>query len=475
MPFNHLAVSLAALVASLALSAFTVNRVVKRKLRLSIFLLLAVAVMRTAMALRPQLLPVEGSEFYSFEQLALAAALINPLRIDRVPDRFPSIVQDAIVIGMLILVATFALGDRLLATSAVSAVVIGFALQDTLGNAFAGLALQSEKPFSVGHWVTVGEFEGRVAEVTWRATKLRTKSGNFVIVPNSEVAKAAITNYSEPAAPTRLFVEVGVSYDTPPNRAKAVLLEAVSNCPVALKAPAPDVVFIDFADFSLNFRVRFWVEDYERDEFARDQVRTAIYYALRRAGIEIPFPITTEIQKEWQGPDERARIAEREAMIAGVDLFGPLDTEQRRMLASKTRSLVYADGETIVGQGQPGESMFVVCSGEVGIHVDGQQEPIAVTKEGGYFGEMSVLTGAPRTASVRARGDVVLLEIGADAFRQLADVSPQAVEQIGAAAAARRLEIDRMRSTTTAGAVAVAPATFVERMRRFLRMHPPRR
>ena len=98
--------------------------------------------------------------------------------------------------------ATFVWHDTLLTTSAVSAVVIGFALQDTLGNAFAGLAIQSEKPFNVGHWIRVGDFEGRVAEVTWRATKLRTKSGNFVILPNNIVSKEAITNYSEPAAPT---------------------------------------------------------------------------------------------------------------------------------------------------------------------------------------------------------------------------------------------------------------------------------
>ena len=128
------------------------------------------------------------------------------------PDRYPSIVQDAFVIGMLMLVATL-FGDRFVATSAVGAVVLGFALQDTLGNAFAGLAIQSEKPFNIGHWITVGDHEGRVAEVTWRATKLRTKTGNFVIVPNSEVGKAPITNYSEPAAPMRLFVDVGVTYD----------------------------------------------------------------------------------------------------------------------------------------------------------------------------------------------------------------------------------------------------------------------
>ena len=148
----------------------------------------------------------------------LVLALFNPLRDDRVPDRFPAIVQDAIVIGILMLVATFAFGDKLLTTSAVSAVVVGFALQDTLGNAFAGLAIQSEKPFNIGHWITVGDHEGRVAEVTWRATKLRTKTGNFVIVPNNIIGKAPITNYSEPTAPMRLYVDVGVSYDAPPHR-----------------------------------------------------------------------------------------------------------------------------------------------------------------------------------------------------------------------------------------------------------------
>jgi small-conductance mechanosensitive channel len=124
-------------------------------------------------------------------------------------------------------------------TSAVSAVVIGFALQDTLGNAFAGLAIQSEKPFHVGQWVKVGDHEGRVAEVTWRATKLRTKSGNFVILPNNIVAKEAIVNYSEPAAPMRLEVEVGASYLVPPNKVKAAMMEALRHSSRVLPAPAP--------------------------------------------------------------------------------------------------------------------------------------------------------------------------------------------------------------------------------------------
>src|SRR5215213_5021505 len=197
----HLITAVAALAAIAAVSSLTPNRLIRRKLRLSFALLGAYVAFHFALAVQPSLnIAFEGDQFSSIERLAFAAGLINflvitflnPLRVDRVPDRYPAILQEFIVVGLVLLVATFVFHDTLLATSAVSAVVIGFALQDTLGNAFAGLAIQSEKPFHVGHWIRVGDFEGRVADVTWRATKLRTKAGNLVILPNNVVAKEAI-------------------------------------------------------------------------------------------------------------------------------------------------------------------------------------------------------------------------------------------------------------------------------------------
>src|SRR6476620_7453979 len=262
--------SVSAIALTLGFRALTVNRLVKRKLRLSLVLLVAALGVGLFRLLDPYLSADVVAELRAIQNLALAAALINlsvlvainPLRQDRVPDRFPAILQDFIVIGLVLIASTF-FSDRLLTTSAVSAVVLGFALQDTLGNAFAGLAIQSEKPFHVGHWVRVGEFEGRVEEVTWRATKLRTKSGNFVVLPNNLVSKEAITNYSEPAAPTRLEVEVGASYLASPNAVKAAIAEALANAPRVLKAPAADVLLVGFADSAVTYRARFWVDDYE--------------------------------------------------------------------------------------------------------------------------------------------------------------------------------------------------------------------
>src|SRR3982751_5628748 len=195
---GHLILGSAAFAVLLGIMSVTVNRLIRRKLRLSLVLLVLYLAVDVAVSLHT-FTDLTARQLNDFGKLALAAAiinaavfvLINPLRVDRVPERFPIIPQ--------------------------AAMVIGFALQDTLGNAFAGLAIQSERPFHVGQWVKVGDHhEGRVTEVTWRATKLRTKGGNFVILPNNVVAKEAIVNYSEPAAPFRLEVEVGASYLTQP-------------------------------------------------------------------------------------------------------------------------------------------------------------------------------------------------------------------------------------------------------------------
>jgi hypothetical protein len=187
---------------------------------------------------------------------------------------------------------------RLFTTSAIAAAVLGFALQETLGNAFAGLAIQTEKPFKVGHWISVAGHEGRVAEVTWRATKIKTKAGNLVILPNNVVAREAINNYTEPTAPTRLFVEVGATYSAPPNEVREALFAAMRRSPYVLEDPKPDVLLTEFASSAITYRARFWIENFENDDFARDGVNRSIYYEFARRNIEIPWPIQVEYSRE---------------------------------------------------------------------------------------------------------------------------------------------------------------------------------
>ena len=397
-----------------------------------------------------------------------ALTLINPVREDRVPDRFPTILQDAIVIALVLLASTF-LSSQLVTTSAVSAVVIGFALQDTLGNAFAGLAIQSEKPFHVGHWVRVGDFEGRVTEVTWRATKLRTKQGNLAILPNNVVAKEAIINFSEPAAPLRLEVEVGASYTVPPNKVKAAMLEALRHSSRVLVAPAPDVVLVAFDASAITYRARFWIDDFAADEVSRDEVRTAIFYAFQRHDIEIPYPIQVQYERSFDTPDPAAKLAEQERLLGGVDVLASLPAEARTQIASSAPLVVYGSGETIVRQGAAGQSMFVVLDGEVRVVLEPKRNEVARIQRGGYFGEMSLLTGDPRTATVLAVGDVSVVEIDADLFRRVIAAHPEAIDKIGMAVMMRRAELDQIRSAAAETAT-VATSTLLTRMKRFLRI-----
>jgi small-conductance mechanosensitive channel len=473
---GHLVLGVTTFVATLGIRSFTVNRLVKRKLRLSLVLLAAFIGINIFFVLRPPLPPGLEEQLRAFENLVLAAALINalvfslvnPLRADRVPDHFPTILQDAIVIALVLLSASF-FSTHLLTTSAVSAVVLGFALQDTLGNAFAGLAIQSEKPFHVGHWIRVGDHEGRVAEVTWRATKLRTKAGNFVVLPNNLVSKEAIVNYSEPAPMMRLEVEVGASYLVAPSQVKAAMMEALRHCSGLLQSPAPEALLVAFDASAITYRARFWIDDYAADERTRDEVRTAIYYSFQRHGIEIPWPIQVEYRGKLPEVDAEARSAEQERLLGEIDLFAPLAPDMRQEIARSARTGVYGGGETIVRQGEPGQSMFIIESGEVSVVVEPSREEVARIARGGYFGEMSLLTGEPRSATVLAVGDVCVLELNADLFRRLAAAFPSAIEQMGVAAMTRRAELERVR-TAAAGTVAVEATTLLARMKKFLRL-----
>ena len=462
-----------------AVRAFSKNRIVRSRVRLTMVLAVLFVVVNAALAapdlVRPETRPIA----ISISQLLLAFALIhfvilvavNPLRTDRIPDYFPTIVQDVLVFTLFAVVATLVMEEKFLTTSAVGAVVAGLALQDTLGNLVSGLAIQVEKPFHVGHWIASGSFEGEVTEITWRATKLRTRQGNQVIVPNGELAKAAIINYSEPASPTRVEIEVGTHYDNAPNHVKAVMLAVLDRDPLVLKSPAPVVHVMSFDAFSILHRARFWIQHYPMDELITDRIRTAIYYAFKRENIGIPYPTAIEYGADLQaaGPDPAA-IKTAEDLLGGTDLFGLLSLEDRQALAAASPLRMFGAGESIVRQGDAGYSAFVVSDGQVRVGLDPGDVELAVLDRGEYFGEMSLLTGDPRTASVRAVGDCTVLEITADAFKAFVLRHPALVERIGAVIAERRAGIARARATVANLPPPESASSLVERVRKFFHL-----
>jgi small-conductance mechanosensitive channel/CRP-like cAMP-binding protein len=398
--------------------------------------------------------------------ISLAVALIfNPWVGQRARNRAPAIVQDALVVIGIGAAAVFLLGNEIVAWSVGALALIGFALQEQLGNLFAGLAIQIEKPFLVGHWITVAGFEGRVVEVTWRATKIKTKPGNLVIVPNSTIAKEAINNYSEPEAPTQLAVEVGASYLVPPNETRAAIFAAIRQVPRVLQKPPCDVLLTNFGDSAMTFRARFWVGDFADADFAQDEARRAIYYEFNRRGIEIPWPIQVQYDRVEQSADTADRRDSFQSTIAAVPVLAPLSADVHRALAAAAAERLYASEEEIVYEGEPGASMFILRRGRVAVTIGKDAKEVAAIEAGGYFGEMSLLTGAPRSATVTARGDCTVLEISADAFRDYVRDHPEVIEPLAAAAEARRRELDKSRAAVST--TAHEHVSLKQRMRQF--------
>jgi len=469
-------VALALLIVTLGLRSACVGRRVRGRL-LTSCVVFGMATAAEALLKYAPLTPAVVDEIHTVNPLLLTFGVINvlvvlainPWREDRVPDQFPTIVQDAIVIGLFALAAVLFMQEKILATTAVGAVVLGFALQDTLGNLFAGLAIQIEKPFRVGHWVTIGGIDGAVTEVTWRATKIRTKTGNFVVVPNSVVAKETITNYSEPTHETVLEVDVGASYDATPNDVKATIREALLDEPMIARDREPDVLMVDFAASAITYRVRVWTTDFARDIYVRDKVRSRIYYAFRRRGISIPYPIQVQLEELPGGSPPEPRVGSD--ALSAVTILAFLSDEQRSQLLEGTHAVVYAAGEPIVREGDEGSSMFLLMRGEAVVTLAQTSGEVARLRGGDFFGEMSLLTGAPRAATVTAATDCRLLEIGVDAFRRVALADPAIVEHVTAAVGKRRAELDLHRATkATTPAAQETPQTFLKRVFDFLKL-----
>ena len=463
---------------TLAVRAASVNRNVRSRLGVSALVFLVYLAGSVAL-LRLQLSAVFAAQVSSALPLLFAFALINgvvavtlnPWREGRASDPFPKIVQDAAVIAIFALVAGLLLQEKIFAMGAVAAVVLGFALQETLGNLFAGLAIQTEKPFRVGEWVTISGRDGLVVEITWRATKIRTKTGNLVIVPNNVLARDTIVNYSDPTAETRVDVEILTGYEPAPNDVKSAILAAIAGAPAILPSPAPEVLLFGLTATHVTYRVSVWVSSFALEDKARDSVRSLVQYEFRRRGILPPIPM----QIQYAEHPSRGRTAEEATrlirVVRGVDILAPLSDQDCSELVKSAADRLYAAGETIVSEGASGSSLFVVCRGEARVTVGTPPQDVARVGPGQYFGEMSLLTGDPRSATVSAVTDCTLLEIQAEDFRRLVLADPMLVERIGVAVAERQVRLNEQRAAIHGRPAAPEPSrTLLSRVRRFLRL-----
>lgn len=330
-----------------------------------------------------------------------------------------------------------------LATSAVVGAVVGLALQETLGNLFTGIALHTAAPFRVGDWARLGTHEGRVEQVSWRAVRLRTWSGDTLTVPNNEVARHSIENYSRPAAePHSRIVHIGVNYQTPPNKVISVLRKLLEQIPEVVSEPEPVLRIVGYLDSTIQYEVRYFLRRYEDYRTIEGEIFRLIWYHFRRHGIEIPFPIRSVFLHKVEGGGEirEATATRLERALRSIDLFRPLSDEELHAVATRFRRDHYAAGERLIQEGGAGDSFFVIDRGEVEVlrGVEGSRRSLARLMEGQFFGEIALLTGQPRSATVVAVTDVDVFTIDKSGFKDILEANPAIAADVSTILSERR-------------------------------------
>jgi small-conductance mechanosensitive channel len=329
----------------------------------------------------------------------------------------------------------------LFTTSAIFGVILGLALQDTLGNFFAGISLQADRPFQVGDVITVGvqRHSGVVEEITWRAVKIRTFQNHVVLISNSTAAKEPIEVCPRNNLNARL-VFFNTLFTDSPAKTIHVVREAVREADNVSQKVAPIVRIRNLGDSGVEYEVKYWLDDYAKYNDTDALVRQRIWYAFRRANLNFAYPTRSLLVERKPKPDrdgDGGAIVER---LAAVDIFAPLSSEETGMLARAATSHVFAPGETVIRAGDPGSSMFVVHKGRVTVQVseNGRPRTVATLSDGAFFGEMALFTGEPRTANVVALEETEVFEIGHAAMKRVFDTNPDLVESLSHIIAERR-------------------------------------
>ncbi|HSW84226.1 MAG TPA: mechanosensitive ion channel family protein, partial [Usitatibacter sp.] len=373
--------------------------------------------------------------------------------------------------------------ESLFATSAVVTAVVAFAMQDTLGNVLGGVLLQLDRSIRVGDWVQIAEVGGRVVEIRWRHTAVETRAGETVIFPNGWLIKNRFTVVGSRSAPEpvwRRTIHMNVDLSAAPNEVCRVLEESVRNAaiPNVAASPAATAVMMDVGARSGSYNLRYWLTDPAADDPTDSMVRAHAIAALQRAGMKLGAPFQEQLDirddAEHRALEMQDEMRQRTEALARVELFALLSDAERASLA---KHLVYAPfvaGDVMTRQGAVAHWLYLIVGGEAEVWLDtpAGRERIATISAGGVFGEMGMMTGAPRTATVTARSDVICYRLDKAGFAEIIKARPDVTEGISKVLARRHDElVGRM-----AAGMNAAPATrhddILARIRSFFGLEP---
>jgi CRP-like cAMP-binding protein/small-conductance mechanosensitive channel len=344
----------------------------------------------------------------------------------------------------------------ILATSAMITAVVAFAMQDTLGNILGGLALQLDNSVEVGDWIKVDDISGKVVDIRWRSTLVETRNWETVVFPNSQLMKnkfMVLGRRTDQPVQWRRWVWFNVGLDVAPTRVVGVVEDSVLHTEIAnvAKNPVPSCILMETDSKGFGrYALRYWLTDLGPDDFTDAMLRWHIISALQRAGIKLAVEEhSIHLTKENEKYDEVVR--QREVMLRiktlrKVELFSQLNEAELTRMAERLRYSPFAKGNIITRQGdEHSHWLYIIINGEAEVYVDlpnGKRRSVRILERGNFFGEMGLLTGAPRSASVVARSDVECYRIDKDVVEEILQARPSIADEISSLLVARRAELD---------------------------------
>ena len=340
-----------------------------------------------------------------------------------------------------------------LAASGFIGLVLGFALRTLIMDFFMGLAVNFDQPYSIGDFIMLNKerLDGQVIDISWRTTRLKTNDNNIVVIPNNIMGSMVLTNFSRPSKDAEMEILFHFDFSVPVRDVKRIIhssVVAVLDNKGFLKTEEPKVRVRAISELGVEYKVKYWIDPSQIGPGkSKDLVLESIITNLQKSGFSPAYPKTDSYYAPMPPKTIDYRSAEgRLALLGKVDALEQLETEYLEMIASRMNLHYYNSGETLFKEGDPGDSMFIVVVGVLKVSVlrDKTELIIAQITPGQFFGEMSMLTGEPRSATIKAATDVIAYRINREHLNEVFEKQPLCIDIISTVIAQRQIANDQL-------------------------------